>query len=257
MRDGRVEMLRDGAPNFTLEGRSALGIFDAILDRPHARTAIAKTRLHLAKVRADDWLDLMEESFEIARVAVANSVRLAADLEALRWSLSRQPQGSVIAPVASSNPPLSFVDRLALLTDVAIVREAGVQVLVEVADLMEEMTFAAGQTLYERGRGGGHIFLVLGGKVIADRSDPNVSVAFGPGSLVCGMAAFGETASAWEARAVEPTRALALLVEDWFDLMEEHFDLVRSALRALALTSEALRDELASHAPTASTISAA
>jgi hypothetical protein len=59
------------------------------------------------------------------------------------------------------------------------------------------------------------------------------------------MAALGEAASAWEAQAVEPTRVLSLLVEDWYDLMEEHFDLVRSALRAVALTSERLLDELA------------
>jgi CRP-like cAMP-binding protein len=244
-RDGRVELLREGSPSWILDGRSALGIFDAVLDRPHSRTAIARTPLHLAKVRAEDWLDLLEESFDLDRVAISNSVRGVAELEAQLWSLSTQARGPTIAPVVHSMAQLSFVDRVALLTDMAIVREAGVQVLVEVADLLEEMTFEAGQSLVSPGRPSGRIFLVLTGEVLATRTEGALRVTFGPGSVVCGTAALGESIAAWEAHAIEATRVLSMVVEDWFDLMEEHFDLVRSALRALALASEGLRDELA------------
>ena len=67
---------------------------------------------------------------------------------------------------------------------------------------------------------------------------------FGPGSLVGGVASLGEPILAWQARAVTHVRALSMRLEDWFDLMEEHFDLVRSALSALALIRESLLEEL-------------
>jgi hypothetical protein len=41
------------------------------------------------------------------------------------------------------------------------------------------------------------------------------------------------------------TRTLALPLEDWFDEMEEHFDLVRSALGGLALLRDEIIEDLA------------
>ena len=56
----------------------------------------------------------------------------------------------------------------------------------------------------------------------------------GPGDIVCGVASFGSSAVPWEARATLPTRVLSFASEQWFDLMEEHFDMVRSTLAAIA-----------------------
>jgi hypothetical protein len=63
-------------------------------------------------------------------------------------------------------------------------------------------------------------------------------VSFGPGTWVGGLASLGEPILAWEAHAVTPVRALALHLEDYLELMEEHFDLVRSALAELARLRE-------------------
>ena len=70
---------------------------------------------------------------------------------------------------------------------------------------------------------------------------------FGPGDIISGAGAFGEAALAWAARAKTKVRVLAFRIEDWFDLMEEHFDLVRSALAGSALERERLTDLLASN----------
>jgi hypothetical protein len=64
--------------------------------------------------------------------------------------------------------------------------------------------------------------------------------------VVCGAAAFGQPALAWKASASRATRALAFRIEDWFDLMEEHFDMVRSTPGALELKRNQLLDQLAS-----------
>lgn len=246
MRHGRIRLVRPGGATWTFEGRWAIGAFDAAMNRPHARTAIALTDLRLMKLRSEHWLELLEDSFELARANIANIVGTVAALETRRWASRPPPRGSVVAPVPPPGATFTFVDRLALLTDVALFRDAGVQVLADVAGVMEEMTFEAGERIdLETKR---RALLVLDGEIVADRHEPTLSVPFGPGSVVCGVAALGEPARAWEARAVTKARALSIGLEDWLDLMEEHFDLVRSALAALARARENILEELAADA---------
>jgi CRP-like cAMP-binding protein len=243
-RDGRMRLEREGRPSWIFEGRTAIGVFDALLDRPHDRTAVAETRMHLLKLRVDQWLELLEDSFGLARSAVANSVRTVSAIEARQWALQTAPRGYVVAPVPAVEGPLSFVERLAIFADDALMRGAGIQVLVEVADSLQEVAFEPGASVFERGHWRGESFLVLAGEVEGDLRDPEIKVLFGPGSFVGGVASLGEPILAWNARARTRVRALSLRHEDWFDLMEEHFDLVRSALTQLALVRESILEEL-------------
>jgi CRP-like cAMP-binding protein len=248
VREGRLRMVREGHPAWLFEGRTVIGVFDALLDRPHTRTAVAETHLHLLKLRVDQWLELLEDSFGLARAAIGNSVATVAAVEARRWAMQRQQgqrKASVVLHVPPVGGPLAFVERLATLAEAPLVRGAGIQVLVELADAIEEVTFEPGETIYERGQWLGKTFFLLEGEVAADRKDPDLEVPFGPGSIVGGVASLGEPILAWQARAVTHVRALSMRHDDWFDLMEEHFDLVRSALSALALLREAILEDLA------------
>jgi CRP-like cAMP-binding protein len=246
IRGGRVRMVRDGAPPWTIEGSWAIGIFDAILDRPYTRTAIALTNLHVARVRAEQWLELLEEVFEVARHAVTGTTRGVAALEARFWKQGGAPHATPISCLLHAPASLSFVERLGILSELPLTYEAGVQVLVDVADRMEEKTFEAGAQVLERGRSTGRAWLVVEGRVVAHRNDPDLTVTFGPGTFVGGVAGLGQAILAWDARTVERTRTLSLPLEDWFDLMEEHFDLVRATLRAMARAYEGLLDALGS-----------
>jgi CRP-like cAMP-binding protein len=244
IREGRLRLERDGASAWLFEGRTVVGVFDALLDRPHARTAIAETDLHLLKLRVDYWLELLEDSVGLARSALRNSVITVASLEARRWAVQEAPRGTVVAPVPHLSGSLAFVDRLAVLADVQMLRGAGIQVLVELAEMMEEVTFEPGETIFERGSPRGEVLLVLEGEAEGNRLDPGLRVVFGPGSVVGGVASLGEPVVAWEARAITRVRAFSMKLEDWFDLMEEHFDLVRSALSEMALQRESILDDL-------------
>ncbi len=173
-----------------------------------------------------------------------NSVITVAGLEARRWAAEDAPRGAVVARVPPALGSLAFVERLAVLADVAMLRGAGIQVLVELADMMEEVTFEPGKTIFERGNLRGEALLVLQGEAEGNRLDPPLRVVFGPGSVVGGVASLGESMLAWEARAITRVRALSMRLEDWFDLMEEHFDLVRAALSGMALQREAILGDL-------------
>jgi CRP-like cAMP-binding protein len=243
-REGRLRLERDGRPAWLFEGRTVVGVFDALLDRPHERTAVALTDLHLLKLRVEHWLELLEDSFGLARAAIGNAVRTVAALEARRWATRTTPRGLVIAQVPAIAGRLSFVERLAIFAQAPLLRAAGIQVLVELADSMQEVTFEPGESVFERGLWRGESFFVLEGEVEGARLDPEIKVLFGPGSFVGGVASLGEPILAWGARAVTRARALSMRHDDWFDLMEEHFDLVRSTLSQLAVIREGLLEEL-------------
>jgi hypothetical protein len=90
-----------------------------------------------------------------------------------------------------------------------------------------------------------HLIQIIDGEVLAERKGPTVERHYAPGDLVCGAAILGRVADRWEARATSPMRGISFPIEALFDLMEEHFDLVRSAFAAIGARRELLLDHLA------------
>jgi len=245
LRSGTVKLVRDGSAPWTLEGPHVFGMFEALLDRPRTRTALVVGDSQLMKVGSDAWIELLEESFELSRTATFSAARWVALLEEnlLAHGISPRPTAFRTPRVPAGR--LDILERLALLMGTPLLRGAGVQPLSDLALVSEEAHFDPGATLMTRGTPRDRLFMVLEGEVQASCQRPGVVRTAGPGDFVCGAAAFGERAPAWEASATTSTRALAFGVEDWFDLMEEHFELVRSVLAGMALERERLLDLLA------------
>ncbi|MGD0526588.1 MAG: cyclic nucleotide-binding domain-containing protein [Polyangiaceae bacterium] len=245
MREGRVRYTRAGGPSWTFQGRWVLGGFEALGERPSTHTATALTTFRAMRVPITAWVEMLEDSFPIARSAVTNASRAVARLEELVPSAA--PASAQDAPVLGVAPPgpLSLTERLALLFDVRMLRGVGVQALADLAGVSEQVSVASGDVLVARGRGCDRLLRIVDGEVVAERSDPSVARRYGPGDLVCGAAVLGGVVDAWEARAVTPTRCIAVPLESLFDLMEEHFELVRSTLFALGVRRGLLLDYLA------------
>jgi CRP-like cAMP-binding protein len=243
LREGKVKLVRDGSAPWTCEGPSVFGMSDALLERPRLRTAVAETSIHAMKVESESWIELLEDSFALARAAVIGSVRTVAALEQRLWaSGGLRPRTSV--PTHPTGMQLDTIERLAMLTDVPLLRGVGVQVLSYLATNADILAFERGDRLTERGKAGGRILLLLEGQVAATREGPTVRWQGGAGDIVCGTAAFGDPILAWEAHAESAGRALTFRAADWLDLMEEHFEMVRMTLGALSLDREELLERL-------------
>ncbi len=246
LRRGRLELLRNGESVETLEGPHAFGMLDMLLERPRSVSACARTPLELMRVRADAWLDLLEDSFELARMSVGGLARGVCALEEKLWASGRhlKPPTPLVVD-ASRGAKLDVLERLAILMRAPLLRGAGVQPVSDLASVSEEVEFASGELLVDRESPPGRVFVLIDGQVHARKEDSRASWQGGPGEMVCGAAALGEKSSEWDARAVVPTRALAFGVDDWFDVMEENFEMVRSALVALATEHKLLAEEVA------------
>ncbi|HEY3820143.1 MAG TPA: cyclic nucleotide-binding domain-containing protein [Polyangiaceae bacterium] len=238
LREGRVELTRNGSVAWNYEGPSVFGLSDALLERPRVRTAKAVSDIQAMRVQAEAWIELLEDSFSLARAAVVGSVRTVAEMEQRLWAVGRARKRSTAATYTPRGDDV--MDRLAVLTAVPLLRGAGVQTLSDLAAASEVIAFARDEVLVARGKSVGRVLLVLEGTVEARREAPDVLWRGQAGDIVCGTAAFDDASLAWEACARTPGRALTFRIADWLDLMEEHFDMVRTTLGTLSLD----RDEL-------------
>jgi CRP-like cAMP-binding protein len=242
MRQGKVRLTREGAAPWTLDGRWFLGVFEAFGDRAYARTATALTDFEAMRVPSAAWIDLFEDSFQLARTAIENIGRGVSRLEE---RLPVDPPRIAETPPGVGTGPLSLVERLGLLVNVRMFRGGGVQALAELAAASVETSFLEGQVVLDRGVERRQLHLVVEGEVVARRTNPEVSRHYRAGDIVCGPFSFGSPALAWEARAASPVRILSLSYDLWIDLMEEHFDLLRAAMNALGRRRDLLLECLA------------
>jgi CRP-like cAMP-binding protein len=244
MREGSVRLTKPGRAAWTFQGRWLLGIHDAFSDA-RSRDAEALVDFGAMRVPISGWVELLEDSPALARAGVMNSARGLSRLE------ERSPGGPprpprVVSPFpAPAKGPLTLVDRLAALVDVRMLRGAGVQALVDLAATSEEVHFDQDQIIFPRGVERERIMLLVDGEARSERADPAVERRYAAGDLVGGVNGFGAHALPWEARATSAGRGVAFRIESWFDLMEEHFDLVRSTFAALTARRELVLEHLA------------
>jgi CRP-like cAMP-binding protein len=230
--DGEVMLSAEGQRTVPFGPKSAVGMIDAFLERPLSWNAIVTRKAHILRIRIEDWLDVLEDSYELSRIIITN---VAAGLHGLR--LRPPPLGGFDDPrdlPGGPDPlrPLHLVDRVLLLRSVPVFERASTQSLASLAELATEIRATAGQVIATRGEPKRQMFIVASGRISATRKDPAVVGRFGRGALVCGaMAVAGATE--YELRAEVPSHVLEIGREDYFDLMEEHFGLFRSTIRAL------------------------
>jgi CRP-like cAMP-binding protein len=245
IRDGRFEAVAPDGPPWRFEGSWVVGIFDALMERSHTRSIRLSSDAHVLRIRTDAWLELLEDCFELTYSLLLRAVQTTADLEE-RLEAKHPP--AAVAPVDRLTweaAPLGLVERLALLVEVPLLRGAGVQTLTDLAAHAEEHRFETGQLVLERGKARDRQLLVVAGEVVGAREKSERVRRYGAGDVVLGTAAFGPTSQAWEARTAAPTRVLSFAERDWLELMEQHFDIARSAFAWVGNERERLLNALA------------
>jgi CRP-like cAMP-binding protein len=210
-----------------------LGMLDALRRRPRVGRAAAEGPARVLRMRVEDWLELLEDNFTYARDTVVGAARLV-DALALAAGPPPPPTGP-LAPDGSAPPPgpLDAVARALALRAVPVLSRASVHALMDLARLASDVPLGPGPLPPEAGRPG-HLYVVARGAVRAARpGGPPFEVHYGPGALLGGLGALAGLGAPEGARSLEAGLLVAFEREDYFDLMEDHFDMVRSALTAL------------------------
>jgi CRP-like cAMP-binding protein len=240
---GEMKLEAKGVPPWVLGERSLIGTIDLTLDRARSRTATATRDTHLLCMPASDWLDVLEDNFEMLLRGVEGLAEGVHELRLALGDFETEHGGQRNAYTrAPANGRLALLDRMFLLRGVPLFAEAEVQALINLAENAHEAEAAAGELVVTRGEPNDSMIVVVSGEVtvpVAGSRDET----FGPGMLVFGSRAASSKDLGCEGRAVSATRTLRIVREDYFDAMEEHFALARSSMKALAAEREELVNE--------------
>lgn len=234
---GSVRADRPGFPSWTLGERSVVGILDAVLERPRSREATAITAARLLELSVSEWFEILEDSIDTAMRTVDTIASVLVDLR----RQAREAPAPAPPDAAPRPASLSLVERIVVLRRVDCLRRAGVQTLATLAAHAEEVRFEPGDApVAIRGDARDRaMFVIAHGEMETTSGPPLTRERFGRSEMLGGAAAFVERAG-FEARAAQRTVALRVSAEDWFDVMEEHFDLTRSIVMSLVAEREVL-----------------
>jgi len=232
-----------------MDPRSVFGGLDAFLERPHDRTAVAVDDVHVMVMAVDDWLDILEDHFELARNMVHRFASSLCDL-----CLKLGPTGGYLEPsppgkTDDEEPPpssagpghLDVVDRLLVLSEAPLFARAGIQPLLNLAPTAETRHLAAGEVLFAQGDRVALLHIVARGLIAIERDVPPIRASFGRGALVAGAPALATTERAFTARAVTDAVLVTLRREDLIDVMEDHFAALKSVLAYLAVERDRMQ----------------
>lgn len=236
--EGEVELL-DELATLPFGKGAMIGVVDANIERPHLRKAVAKTDVHLLAFEYREWLEVLEDNPEYtsaARRKVADM--LHGDM------LLAAPSGGFGPPnpsQASDSNASTVLMRLLALREIPAFSSASVQALTELAERSHTRRLRRGELVYGPGGGVGSIVVVMWGELAVERRlAPVVTARFGRRQIVLGCAAFGSEIAGYAVTAISDSLIMSLGFEDIDDVAEDHFDLVRSFLRALTIERERL-----------------
>jgi CRP-like cAMP-binding protein len=233
---GEVELRAEGHEPWHMMPPSVIGAIDALYERPHARTAVAATDLQLLALSTEEWFDNIEENFEVAR---DNLTRITEGLA--RLELALPPDGGFPEPEDEAVEPtlgLNLVERMLLVRRSLAFGSATVQAIARIAQIADELELAEGQTLHQPGKATDAFYIVASGVVEIAHEEPTVRARFGPGEVVFGAGGVGVRVPSFSSMALAPTVLLAVRREDFFDIMEDHFDVMRSVMKGVSSERE-------------------
>jgi CRP-like cAMP-binding protein len=242
---GTISLTKEGTVTRNLDARSVVGILDAIRERPHDRTATALTDVEALVLRDEDRLEMLEDSFEYTRDIILFSLIGLHELMLELPDMGLAEPGESSPPVEPPEPdPLPMIERVLTLRDAPAFGRASIQPLVSLAQLATEVRVRAGEMLFRAGEVTGVFFVVARGCVELERSDPPGLARFGPAAIVGGIPALGDAERIYSARAVGDSVLLCFRESDFFDVLEDHFELARSVLAFIADQRVAIVDEI-------------
>jgi CRP/FNR family cyclic AMP-dependent transcriptional regulator len=127
---------------------------------------------------------------------------------------------------------LSTIEKVLHLQGVDIFLDTETENLAKIAAIAREVSFEKGTTIFEEGGPGDALYIVVEGTVSMRKASHEMLVVkdkepFGWGGLL------EERSRPLTAVALSHTTALKIEREDLFDLLADHFDIVRGILRRL------------------------
>ena len=242
--EGEIRATRQGRLLGVFSGRSTVGVLSTLARDRQGLTCEALADTTALVLRADDFLEVLEDHFELMYSAMRG---LAHDGIDLRRNL--MPHAGFLAPtrqgVACPTGPLDLTTRILYLRETFGLRRSYIDELAQLARAAQEARYQPGQRLWSTGERATHAAILLCGAV-QGATPPGARFTFGPGDLVGALDTIAEQPRWFDAVASEETVALTIDTEALVDVWEDRPGLALDFLRLMATTLINLREHASS-----------
>jgi CRP-like cAMP-binding protein len=243
--EGNVVLEVDGEEPWKMGPMDGFGFQDAMQDRPHARDARAATDARVLVFSLEDWLDIIEDHSELGRSSL---LRHAQSVRNMIGELV--PDGGFPPPEPARSPrdpahPPDLIERMVTLSETPVFERAGMQSLATMARVARAVHHQAGDVIVEPGKPLNRVYVVAAGSSELRREQPELVARFGPNSMVGGLSLFGLDRSDFTLTALEESLVFHISQDDWFELMDDHFELARSVFLRMGAERQAFMGAIA------------
>jgi hypothetical protein len=165
-------------------------------------------------------------------------LRSLPDADALLASQSLLAQSRAFSPLLMNHSTnhqdqISDYDRVLLLAQTSLFTQTPENVLASITPIMKEEEHEAGATIFNKGDLGTALFVIYAGEV-SIRDGKAELARFNRGDFFGELALLDTESRSATAEAITPVRLLRLDQDDFFDLMEERSEVLRSIVRSLS-----------------------
>jgi CRP-like cAMP-binding protein len=209
----------------------ALGILSLLSRSEEGLEAVAETDAVTLEIDADDMYDVLEDHFSIFLTELQNVSRVILN------ERKDIPDGTYLAPAEGI---LEVPDRqLDLVERLLLVRRAGfdrtnIDALIQVVRMMTEIGIRAGTKLWKPGEPSGHSYIIVSGTIRCIIEEGERHFRAGPGYPVGNIESLAGEPRWYEAVAETNVVALQAEAESLLDVLEDHSELARDFLAAMA-----------------------
>lgn len=139
----------------------------------------------------------------------------------------------LMAHSTHSADQISTYDRVLLLAQTSLFNQTPENVLTNVTPIMKEESHGAGETIFRKGDLGTGMYVIYTGEVVILDGDTELA-RFGRGDYFGELALLDTETRSATAEAITDVRLLRIDQEDFYDLMEERGEILRSIVRSLS-----------------------
>jgi CRP-like cAMP-binding protein len=243
--EGRVRAEGGEYPEPAVLGpRDGFGFLPMLAGLPEGLQATAEEATLTLMFEDDVIHDILEDHFSVLLNLVRNLARI------MLVERRRIPPSTYLAPAEGLFQKTP--ERIDLVERIVLIRRPGspfanssLEALAQLARSTPEVRFREGQTVWRIGEPSPLMYVIVSGRIVCTGADGAVLFRAGPGYPLGNLERLCGQPRWFTAVCETPVVALRGDTEDFLDILEDHFDMARDFVSAMARNLIALRREIA------------
>lgn len=238
---GQCEIVRNGKSVRRLGPRSVVGGISALAGEEQGYDCIALEDMQTLAIKVEDSQEIFEDHFVFLKRVLRGTSREV--LESRRKLGERAGFGPVAEPFVFPDRPFDLVERMAFLRKTFSFGDSEIDAIADLARDVQEVHLPKGEVLWNAGDRSTYFLLPLRGVIDCQATEPKQHFQLGPGDSVGAIDAMADERRWYRAEVLEDLVAFRIDSEVLLEVLEEHFTMATSLLKAMATGILSLYDQ--------------